>query len=121
MDNLFQLISVLIIFVFVLAITYLTTRWMAGFQKSKANNRNLKIVETICVGNSKYVSIVSAGSKYIVVSVGKDEVNFLTEITEDELVDLSFKNEIAKEFPKDSFSSILDKFKKNQGDRSNDE
>ncbi len=121
MDNFFQLISVLLIFVFVLAITYLTTRWMAGFQKSKSNNRNLKVLETINVGNNKFVSIVSAGKKYIVISVGKDEVNFLTELTEEEMVDLSFKDASTKEFSKEPFSAILDKFKKNQDDRSNNE
>ena len=106
-----QLISVLVIFVFVLVITYVTTRWMAGFQKSRSYNKNLKIIETI----------VAVGKKYIAVSVGKDDVHFLTEIKEDELKDLSFLDEPDKESAKESFANILEKLKKSHSDRSKNE
>lgn len=112
-----QLISVLVIFVFVLVITYVTTRWMAGFQKSRSYNKNLKIIETIAVGNNKLISIVAVGKKYIAVSVGKDDVHFLTEIKEDELKDLSFLDEPDKESAKESFANILEKLKKSHSDR----
>ena len=110
-----QLISVLVIFVFVLVITYVTTRWMAGFQKSRSYNKNLKIIETIAVGNNKLISIVAVGKKYIAVSVGKDDVHFLTEIKEDEL------DEPDKESAKESFANILEKLKKSHSDRSKNE
>ena len=69
LDSFVQLITVLIIFVFVLILTYFTTRWMAGIQKGRSFNKNLRIIETISVGNNKMISIVEAGTKYIVVSV----------------------------------------------------
>ncbi len=37
-----QLISVLVIFVFVLVITYVTTRWMADFKKAGVITKILK-------------------------------------------------------------------------------
>ena len=118
LESFMQLISVLVIFVFVLVITYVTTRWMAGFQKSRSYNKNLKIIETIAVGNNKLISIVAVGKKYIAVSVGKDDVHFLTEIKEDELKDLSFLDEPDKESAKESFANILEKLKKSHSDRS---
>ena len=121
LDSFVQLITVLIIFVFVLILTYFTTRWMAGIQKGRSFNRNLKIIETISVGNNKMISIVEAGTKYIVVSIGKDEVNFLTELKEDELKDLSFLDEPDKESAKESFANILEKLKKSHSDRSKNE
>lgn len=84
LDSFVQLITVLIIFVFVLILTYFTTRWMAGIQKGRSFNKNLRIIETISVGNNKMISIVEAGTKYIVVSIGKDDVNYLTELKEEE-------------------------------------
>lgn len=120
-ESFVQLISVLVIFVFVLIITYITTRWMAGFQKSRSFNKNLKIIETIAVGNNKMISIVAVGKKYIAVSVGKDDVHFLAEIKEDELKDLSFLDEPDKESAKESFANILEKLKKSHGDRSKNE
>ena len=121
LESFMQLISVLVIFVFVLVITYVTTRWMAGFQKSRSYNKNLKIIETIAVGNNKLISIVAVGKKYIAVSVGKDDVHFLTEIKEDELKDLSFLDEADKDSAKESFANILEKLKKSHSDRSKNE
>ena len=84
LDSFVQLITVLIIFVFVLILTYFTTRWMAGIQKGRSFNKNLRIIETISVGNNKMISIVEAGTNYIVVSIGKDDGNFLTDLKEEE-------------------------------------
>lgn len=110
LQSLFQLIGALIIFAFVLGITYLATKWMSGFQKSRSNNKNLHIVETIGVGNNKYISIVEAGTVYLVVAVGKDEVHLLAELTREQLKDFSFEQSGGKE-SQESFSEILGKFK----------
>lgn len=108
--NLVQLIGALIIFAFVLGITYLTTRWMGGFQKNRNCGKNLRIVETIGVGNNKYISIVETGTVYLVVSVGKDEVHLLAQLTREQLKDFSFEQQNTKE-NQESFSEILDKLK----------
>ena len=108
--SLVQLIGALSIFAFVLGITYLTTRWMGGFQKSRSNNKNLHIIETINVGNNKYISIVEAGTVYLVVSVGKDEVHLLTQLTREQLKDFSFEHVGEKE-SQESFTEILEKLK----------
>ncbi len=109
-DSFLKLITVLFIFVFVLLLTYLTTRWMAGFQKNRASNKNLRVIETISVGNNKFISIVEAGTEYLVVSVGKEEVNLLTTLEKEQLKDLSFLNDTSQG-NNESFKKILDKFK----------
>ena len=108
--SLVQLIGALIIFAFVLGITYLTTRWMGGFQKSRSNNKNLHIIETINVGNNKYISIVEAGTVYLVVSVGKDEVHLLTQLTREQLKDFSFEH-VEESESQEPFMEILEKLK----------
>lgn len=107
--SLVELIGVLVIFVFVLVITYLTTRWMGGFQKAKLKNKNLSLIETIGVGNNKTISIVEVGKKYIVVAVGKDSVTLLTELKEEELKDFSFVEEGMTQTG--NFQEILSKLK----------
>ena len=109
LHSLIQLIGALIIFAFVLGITYLTTKWMGGFQKGRSNNKNLHVIETINVGNNKYISIVEAGEVYLVVSVGKDEVHLLTQLTREQLKDLSFENQGEK--TQESFAEVLGKLK----------
>lgn len=42
-----------------------------GYPEGAKLNKNLRIIETISVGNNKMISIVEAGTKYIVVSIGR--------------------------------------------------
>jgi flagellar protein FliO/FliZ len=109
-ESFIQLLGALVIFAFVLVITYLATRWMGGMQKTRGSNKNLRIIETIGVGNNKYISIVEVGTVYLVVSVGKDEVHLLTEISKEELKDLSFEDEDNMNL-QDTFAGILKKVK----------
>lgn len=77
-ESLFQLVIVLFIFVVVLIMTYYATKWMAGYQKQQQIGKNLYVVETVRVGNNKFVEIVQTGKDhYIVIGVGKDEIVFL--------------------------------------------
>jgi flagellar protein FliO/FliZ len=108
LESFIQLLGALVIFAFVLVLTYLATRWMGGMQKSRSNNKNLRIIETIGVGNNKYISIVEVGTIYLVVSVGKDEVHLLAQLTKDQLADFSFEDEKAG-LAQDSFAEVLNR------------
>ena len=85
-DSYIQFITVLIIFLFVLLITYWVTKWTAGFQKTQTANANMEILETIRLSNNKYVQIIRIGRKYLAVAICKDTVTMLTEIPEQDLV-----------------------------------
>ena len=121
LDSFVQLITVLVIFIFVLIITYFTTRWMAGIQKGRSFNKNLRIIETISAGNNKMISIVQAGEKYLVVSIGKDEVHYLTELKQEELKDLSFMNPDNQNDKQDPFAEIYGRLKEKYDNRSKHE
>ena len=56
------------------------------------------------------ISIVEAGTVYLVVSVGKDEVHLLAQLTRDQLKDFSFENPKTVE-TQESFAEILSKIK----------
>lgn len=107
MDSYLQFITVLILFVFVLGITYVTTRWIANYQKDRAAGGNLEVIETMRVTGNKYLQIVRAGKKYLVIAVGKDEIHMLTELSEDDLT--FFKDQSTQKM---DFKSILEKLKK---------
>lgn len=92
-ENFLQLISALLIFAFVLLITYFTTRWIGNFQRVKLKSKNLQIIESLSVGNNKTICLLKAGTQYLVVAIGKDEMFPLITLKEEELTDLSFLNE----------------------------
>ena len=83
-ENFFQLIGVLLVFLFVLAITYFTTRWIAQYQQGVMKSRNIQVVEAFRVNNTKFIQIMRVGTKYLVISVCKDTINVLAELTEEE-------------------------------------
>ena len=56
-----ELITVIIIFVFVLLVTYYVTKWIAGYQKEHMRQGNLAITEAIRLPGNKYIEIIRAG------------------------------------------------------------
>lgn len=109
-----QLIWVLFLFVLVLLLTWLTTRFIAKYQRGQVQgNQNLRMIETMSVSANGYIQIIEAGDVYLVIAVSKDRIEKLAELTKDQL-----KLEAAGNVtgPKieigESFHDILDKVKK---------
>lgn len=111
LDSFLKLISVLLVFVFVLGITYVVTRWMAGYQKVRMKSKNLQIIETIPAGNNKMICLLKAGTEYLVVSIGKDEIHPLMTLKEDQLTDVSFLMEADTLNTGESFQEIFGQLK----------
>lgn len=84
-DSYAQFITVLIIFVLVLAVTALVTRWIANYQKEQSVNVNIEVIETTRISGNKYIQIVRLGEKYVAVAVCKDTVTLLGEISKEQL------------------------------------
>lgn len=80
-----QLVGVLVIFVFVLIITYFVTKWIGGYQKIQMSGRNFQVIDTVRIAGGKFVQILKLGEVYLVIAVGKDEVTMLAKLTEDEI------------------------------------
>lgn len=110
LESFIQLLGALVIFVFVIVLVYFTTKWMGGIQKKRSYNKNLRIIETIGLGNNKMVSIVEAGEVYLVVAIGKEEVHLLAQLTRDQLKDFSFEQTENKSST-ESFAEIMEKLK----------
>ena len=109
----FRLIGVLLVFLFVLAITYATTKWIAHYQQGIAANRNIQVIETFRVSNNKFIQIIKAGKKYLVISVCKDTINVLTELAEEELAYLPSQEEVGNQAAiNGNFQEILENLKK---------
>lgn len=105
-DSILQFITVVIIFILVLALTYFTTQWIAKYQKVKTFNENIEVVETYRINQNKYIQIVRTGDKYLAIAVSKDTITMLTELSKDEL-DFSKPQGMAAS----SFKEILEKAK----------
>lgn len=105
-NGIVQFLTVVILFVIVVAITLFATRWMSNYQKGKSIGANIEIIETYRISVNKYVQIIRVGDKYLAIAVGKDEITFLSEIVQDE-IRLPEKNNM----PMPDFASILEKIR----------
>ncbi len=85
LNSFIQLLGVLVIFVFVLIITYFVTKWIGGFQKAQMTGRSFQVVDTIRIAGNKYVQVLKMGDVYLVIAVGKDTVTMLAKLTEEEI------------------------------------
>jgi len=98
-----QFITVLIVFVAVLAVTAYTTKWMANYQKQQGINANIEMLEAARISNNKYIQLVRIGQTYMAIAVCKDTVTMLGEIPKEQLV------EIANEKSNTNFKELFDK------------
>ena len=80
-----QFLTVILVFVLVLVLTYLTTRFVGSYQKTKAATRNFDVIETYRITNGKYLQIVRIGSKYVVIGIGKDDITRICELSEEDI------------------------------------
>ena len=110
-NSFFQFIGVLLVFLFVLVITYVTTKWIAGYQQGMVKNQNVQIVETFRVTNNKYIQIIQIGKKYLAVSVCKDTMNTLVELTEEDLTWKPSAEEFQGTKINENFQGIFNKLK----------
>ena len=102
LSDIAQFFTVLIVFIFVLALSMFCAKWVGNYQKGQSQGVNTEVVETIRIAQGKWVQILRVGSKYKVIAVSRDTVTYLGEVDE---------ADIKKTDPEDkkSFSEILSK------------
>lgn len=106
-ENFIQLLVSVFIFIFVLLITYLVTRWIGNYQKAQFQNGNMQIIETMRVANGKYIQIIRIAEVYLVIAVCKDSIVTLTRLEQEDIDKLQLSGEIKTE----SFQELLKKIK----------
>lgn len=108
LENIIQLLCSILIFIFVLAITYFVTRWIGTYQKKQNENRNMQVIETMRVANNKYIQIIRIAEVYLVVSICKDTMVTLARLESEDIDKLQIPD---GDNHVDSFQEILKKIK----------
>ncbi len=107
--NIARFLTLLVIFLLVLGVTFYTTKFIARTQQGRIHSTNMEIMETMPVANGKYLQIVRIGGKYVVLAIAKDSITKITELAEGEYV--------PSEKPQTgSFGDLIKKFAKPDGD-----
>lgn len=102
LDSYLQLVGVSILFLFILAITYFTTKFIGSTKLGQLRNSNFKVIETFKITQNKFLQLVQIGDKYIVLAISKDDIRMIIELTKDEIMQ---QNELS--LKKQNFSEIF--------------
>ena len=86
MYSVIRLITVLLLFFFVLGITYFTSRYIAGYQKKHMGSSNIEVLEAARIMPGTVLEIVRVADKYLVIAIAKDKVTMLTELDPDAIM-----------------------------------
>ena len=100
-----EFIALLIVFAFILFITYYVTNFIASIQKTQMSNGNIQIIEAKQIMGNKQLAIVKVADDYFLVAVGKDEINLVGKIDGDKLT-ISETKEVKP------FEQVLENIKK---------
>ncbi len=101
-----QFLTVFVLFIIVLVLCAFTTRFVAGYQKTKESRGNIHVLETYKITSNKFIQIVKIGDKVFAIGIGKDSVTMLGEVNEESLVVSD-----NADFDGMDFKSMLDKAK----------
>lgn len=80
-----ELIKLVFILVLILVAAYFATKYIGKISMGQLKNSNFKVIDTYRISSNKFLQIVKIGNKFVVISVGKDAVNFITELDESEV------------------------------------
>ena len=111
-----QFLTVFVIFLAVLAITYYTTRIVGKYQKLQGFNRNFEAIETYRVTGNKFLQLIRVGKRYFIVAVGKDEISLISEVSEEDIELDPGVNSVVNDRFKQIFEVARDKITK-RGDK----
>ena len=109
LDEIAEFVTLLVIFIIVIGITYFSIRIVGNIQKEKLGRGNIQILETQKVSNTKYIQIVRIGKKCFAIAICKDSISYLCEVDEGDL-QFNTDSSISKSSA-ESFKAIIDKFK----------
>ena len=112
-QSLFELLGLILVFVIVLVVCYYTTRFVAGRQLVQKKMGNFEIVETFAIAQNKYLQLIRMGNKYVVISVAKDSITYITELEEEEVCQIQKNVTVSGK----SFKEILSGFTKKQEEK----
>ena len=109
-QSIIELLSLIIIFVIVLIVCYFTTRFVAGRQLIQKRIGNFEVIETFSIAQNKYLQLIKMGTKYIVISVTKDTITYITELNAEEVCQVQKNNTVTTG---KNFKEVLSELLKN--------
>jgi len=107
LDQVFVILRWIAATAFVALLAYYVTRMMALSRGRGRKGGNLRVVESISLGNNSVIHLVKAADKYLVIGVTRENISLLGELDEE---DVTIEEQVLFD-PKDTpFGKVLARF-----------
>lgn len=109
-DSIIKFIAAVVVFIFVLAATYMTTRFIGNYQKKTMHGHNFDVIETYRISATKYLQLIRVGTEYVVIAICKDTITMLCKMNKDE-IEVSEEDEPKSVTNLTAFSEMFEQMK----------
>ncbi|MDF2510887.1 MAG: hypothetical protein K0S04_753 [Herbinix sp.] len=106
-DSFIQMLGLVVLLIVILIAAYYTTKFIGGMRQGQLKHSNFQVIDAYRISPNKVIEIVKIANKYVVIAIGKDSINYITELDEAEVL---IKTEPGKELQ--SFTQTLDRLRK---------
>ena len=117
MESALRFITVFLIFILVLFISHLTTKFVGNYQKGQMSGGNIRLLEAARLNSNAYIQIVRVANRILVLAVSKESVSTLCELSEDEYE--SIREDANNVSSNSAFVNFLDAAKKAYSQKKN--
>lgn len=93
MEEILRAIGILIAFIVVLALAYLTARFVGTKFGGYTSGKYIKVIDRIFLGRDKWVCLIQVGNQYYIVGITGQNMEFLGQITQQDLIPLHSEEE----------------------------
>ncbi len=105
-NSVLQLLGLVLLLIIILIAAYYTSKFVSRYKLGQLKNSNIQVIEMYSISNGKMLQIVKIANKYIAIGVSKDNITFIAELDESEILTHEFN-----EGEKQSFRQIFDKIR----------
>lgn len=107
-DNVLQLLGLVLLLILILIAAYYTSRFVGRYKLVQLKDSNIQVIEIYRISTNKMLQIVKIANKYVVLAVCKDQITYIMDLDESQVL-----THEAKEVEKQSFRQIFEKLKTN--------
>lgn len=108
-NSIWELIGLVLLLIVILIATYYTTRFVGRAKGNQLRTGNFDLIDSYRISPNKMLQIVKVSGKYLVIAVGKDNIEFITELEEDKVIVREVRSPNKQSFKK-IFENIKDKY-----------
>lgn len=95
-----QFFFLIVVFAGILYLAYISTKFIAKTRINASKGENIKVIESVFIGGQSSIQLIKVGSQFFLVSAGKDNVVFLTEVNPDDIVEKEYAQDNTLSFDK---------------------